>query len=123
MKKLIGSVALVAGLGLGAFALSTVLPASAQSPSSDSSSSSAPAGKPDGPKAKVKSALDGLVANGTITQQQEDAVIDALKGAIGPGGRPGLGKARALLGEAVKTAAGAIGITPDQLKSELPAGQ
>jgi hypothetical protein len=45
MKKLIGCLGIVAALGVGAFAISTVMPASAQSsPDTQSSSSSSPDG-------------------------------------------------------------------------------
>src|SRR5262245_31571828 len=80
MKKLLGFLAIVVALGASAFAISTVLPAGAQS-GPPSTSSTAPPEKGGG-RAAAKSALDGLVQKGTINQDQENAVIQALKGAL-----------------------------------------
>jgi len=70
-----------------------------------------------------KSALDPLVANGTITQAQEDAVIaalDAARPAHGPGGRggpghPGSGRLTA--------AAQALGMSEADLRTALEGGK
>src|SRR5437763_15416051 len=108
-RKLVASVAIAATIGGGAFALSTVLPAGAQT--GPSTSSGAPAGGAHGPRAKAKDALDGLVTDGTINQSQEDAVIAALKGAIGDGHGGGGGRARALIGAALQVSADKINIS------------
>jgi uncharacterized protein (DUF433 family) len=120
MKKLLGSVAIVAALGAGAFAVSTVLPAGAQS-SPPSTSSTAPPAKSGGRAAAAKSALDGLVQNGTINQDQENAVIQALKGALA-GKRPGRLQQRAV-GGMLKVAAGKIGVQPKDLIQARRNGQ
>jgi uncharacterized protein (DUF433 family) len=122
MKKLLGSIGIVAVLGAGAFAISTVLPAGAQSaPPSTSSSSSAPNGKANGRGAAVKSALDGLVQNGTINQDQENAVIQALKGVAKSDGRHGP-RAR-IAGGMLKVAADKIGVSPKDLVQARRNGQ
>lgn len=122
MKKLLGSLGIVAVLGAGAFAISTVLPAGAQSsPPSTSSSSSAPNGKGGGRGAAVKSALDGLVQNGTINQDQENAVIQALKGVAKSDGRHGP-RAR-IAGGMLKVAADKIGVSPKDLVQARRNGQ
>jgi hypothetical protein len=120
-RKLVASVAIAATIGGSAFALSTVLPAGAQT--GPSSSSSAPAAGANGPRAKAKAALDGLVTDGTITQSQEDAVVGALQGALGGGHGGRGGRARAVIGEALQVSADKIGVSVDQLKSELQAGK
>ena len=79
---------------------------------------SAPAPKDDW----VKSALDPLVSNGTISQAQEDAVIAALKAgrpAHGPGGRGGPGHGFGNLDAAAK----ALGMTADELRTALEGGK
>jgi polyhydroxyalkanoate synthesis regulator phasin len=118
MKKLLASVAIVAALGAGAFAISTVLPAGAQS-TAPSTSSAPPA---TGSRAEaVKSALDGLVQNGTINQEQENAVIGALKGALSGDGHGRL-HARIVRGM-VKVAADKIGVQPKDLIEARRNGQ
>src|SRR5262245_38295171 len=120
MKKLLATLGIVAVLGAGAFAISTVLPAGAQSNPS-SSSSSAPSGKSGGRAASVKSALDGLVQNKTITQDQENAVIQALKGALAGQGQ---GRLRTrIVGGMVKVAADKIGVQPKDLIQARRNGQ
>jgi polyhydroxyalkanoate synthesis regulator phasin len=125
MKKLIGSIGVVLALGAGAFALSTVLPAGAQtSPGGTSTDDPAgPAGRQK-PGERVKGVLDGLVANGTISQDQEDKIIAALQAAK-PAGGPGLRGPgiKGLIGKGVDTAAGALGITADELKADLKGGK
>ena len=125
LRKLAAGVAIATTIGAGAFALSSVLPAGAQTGPSTSSSSPAPS-VPSGPRARAKAALDGLVAKGTIDQSQEDAVISALRGALG--NRPGFqgplaGRVRGALGQVAQVAADKIGISVDDLKTELQSGK
>ncbi len=81
--------------------------------------------------------LDGLVADGTLTQDQADAVRDGVAGAAerwradhprpegGPGGPRGWGPGRGLphLEEAVAAAAEIIGVEPDALRDGLRDGR
>jgi 3-hydroxyacyl-CoA dehydrogenase len=120
MKKLIASIAIAAALGGGAFALNTVLPAGAQTDSGTQSQPGPDGRHPRGERAKA--ALDKLVQDGTITQAQEDAVIQALKDALP--GKDGRGVLRhKLLQAAIKVSAETIGISPGELKTELQAGK
>jgi hypothetical protein len=121
-RKIVATVAIAATIGGSAFALSTVLPAGAQTgPSTASSAAAAGAG---GPRAKAKAALDGLVTDGTIDQSQEDAVIAALQGAIGGRGGPRVGpRARGILEKAAQVAADKIGVSVDDLKAALKDGK
>jgi hypothetical protein len=126
MKKLLVSLGIVAALGGGAFAISTVMPASAQTStqSSPPASSTAPGTKAEGRAQAAKDALDGLVANGTITQDQENAVIDALKGALAQGGNGRFAGPRArITGGMLKVAADKIGVTPKDLIQARRNGQ
>lgn len=75
--------------------------------------------------AGIKDALEGLVSDGTITQDQADKVAetlnesDALKGPHGgPGRGGGLGGPLAL-----DTAAEALGLTAEELRTQLEAGK
>jgi uncharacterized protein (DUF433 family) len=120
MKKLLGSIGVVAALGAGAFAISTVLPAGAQS-SPPSPSSSAPPAKSGGRGTAAKSALDGLVQKGTINQDQENAVIQALKGALGGQGNGRL--RQRVVGGMLKVAANKIGVQPKDLVQARRNGQ
>jgi hypothetical protein len=85
--------------------------------STDSSTSTTAASKGDW----AKSALDPLVANGTITQAQEDAVIAALNAARpahgpgGKGGRHGFGN--------LSAAASALGMSEADLRTALEGGK
>jgi len=142
MKKVIATVSIITALGAGAFALNAVLPAGASSSSvfqtassTDSTSSSAPSNDPGAPKckeprAKFKDVLDGLVQNGTISQDQEDKIIQAFKDAkpekqpgTGPLGRHGrLGPGEIVKGM-IDVAANTIGVQPSDLANELKSGK
>src|SRR5262245_27243637 len=120
MKKVLGAIAIVAALGAGAFAISTVLPAGAQS-SPPSTSSGAPPAKSGGRAAAAKSARDGLVQKGTINQDQENAVIQALKGALTGQGH-GRIRERVVNGM-LRVAADKIGVQPTDLRQARRNGQ
>ena len=133
MKKLIATIGVIGALGAGAFALNAVLPAGATSSSvtqTASTSSGDPSPKCEGPRAKFKDVLDGLVQDGTIDQSQEDKIIQAFKDAAppkGPGAGP-LGKGLRARGRNVAkgmldTAANAIGVSTDELVTALQSGK
>jgi hypothetical protein len=70
---------------------------------------------------QIKDALAGLVKNGTINQSQADKVASTLATTIpdrGFGGHHGGGR-----GVDLDTAAGVIGVTTDQLQTQLQAGK
>jgi hypothetical protein len=78
---------------------------------------------------KLDETLQPLVDDGTITDAQRDAVVKQLEEAMpegrgGPGGfgHGGFGHARGLFGAGLDTAAKALGITTDELRTELRAG-
>lgn len=112
----------ILGLGLGAgLAASTLgliaVPAISGAQTSDpATTATAPAGRPDH-SARFAEALAPLVADGTISQSQSDAVVAALA-ANGPkGGMRGGGH-----GPGLDVAAQALGMTTDELHTALDGG-
>src|SRR3979409_1888138 len=91
MKKLIATISIITALGVGAFALNSVLPAGAVGSATNQATD--PSSDCGGPRVKFKGVLDKLVADGTITQAQEDAIIQAMKDAKA-GDKPGNGGPR-----------------------------
>ncbi len=126
MKKTnkFAALGLAAGLAAGGAAgLVVAVPAvsGAQSTSTttvDGSTATTDTGRPD-PGTRVNDALAPLVSDGTISQEQADKVAEALKDAMPMGGRGGgMGHG----GQGLDAAATALGITADELRTELEAG-
>jgi hypothetical protein len=117
MRKQMITIALASGLGLGAAAIAVPGIATA----ADTATGGAASGLADR-VAHLKSALAGLVTNGTITQAQADKVASTLAAQAPPmGGRghgPG-GPGRV----APETVAKILGITVDQLRTAQQSGQ
>lgn len=86
----------------------------------------------DRPKDPLKDVLDGLVAKGTITQAQADAIVQALHDArpspkpnvpdVKPG-RPGIPSVMSFVGDLTKAASQYLGIDLKALTTELRAGK
>lgn len=120
MRKQLATVGLAAALVAGgAGALAVAVPGISLAQDS-TSSTTAPAQPDKGAERadKLGEALKPLVDNGTITQDQANAVIDALKNAA-PKGGPGHGHG----GPGLDTAAQALGMTADELHTALESGQ
>jgi polyhydroxyalkanoate synthesis regulator phasin len=128
MKKLIASLGIAASLGVGAFALNTVSPAGAspslaQSSAQTSSTGSCPQ------RVSLKDVLDGLVKDGTISQDQQDKIVGALKAAHDSNKQsspqksgPAAPRVRAIQG-ALDVSANKIGVSVDELKTAVKGGQ
>jgi len=130
MHKRIAAIGLAAGLAAGGFAgvaLTTPALSGAQTSTTEATAQDPAvdqAERPDRPDRPDRSAmlvetLAPLVADGTITQAQADAVIAKLQEAgpkEGPGGRHGKGAK-------LDAAATAIGISVDELRTALESGQ
>ena len=98
----------------------------ADAPTDDTTGTDESADRPDR-GAWLEEALQPLVADGTITQAQADAVTSALQEAR-PEGRPGgrgigRGMGHGRIGHSLEAAATAIGIAPDELRTALRDGQ
>ena len=75
------------------------------------------------PGERLAARLQSLVDDGTLTTAQRDAVVTALEAARPDhGGRHG-GRHGGLRGEMLDVAATAIGVTADELKTEIQAGK
>lgn len=117
---------LTAGLlGGGAAGLLTTGTTLAGAQTADPNTATAPAAPaPDADSTKparsgwAKSALDGLVAKGTITQAQADEVLAALKAA-----RPDKGMGKGFRFGKLDAAASALGMTVEELRTALQGGQ
>ena len=130
MKKRFAAASLAAGLAGGAVAGIALTHPSISGAQTDTTTrhttvpgttgQTAPDQKPDRGQ-WAQDALAPLVANGTITQSQADAVIAALEAAR-PEGGPGFGHGFGH-GADLEAAATAIGITEDELRTALQSGQ
>jgi hypothetical protein len=84
-------------------------------------------GRPD-PSTRIAEVLAPLVDNGTLTQAQLDTVVQTLVDNMPQGGRGGHGGrgdhgGRGQRGEHLEAAATALGMTADELRTELQAGK
>lgn len=138
MKKLLIGGASIAALAAGSVAVATLSPiqlASArdgapaiemqagQAPSTTQPGQQGRQGGPRGPKrgpGGLDKALDDLVKDGTLSQEQADKVKAKLRSGMGHGGREGRPD---FMGAGLAEIAKSIGITEDQLKSELKSGK
>ena len=83
----------------------------------------------DRSKDKMKAILDALVAKGTITQAQEDAILQAFKDAApspkpnAKPGRPSGPNPMAFMGDLMRSASDYLGIDPKTLLPQLRAGK
>ncbi|MEY2452173.1 MAG: hypothetical protein QOD92_1747 [Acidimicrobiaceae bacterium] len=129
MKKLIATISIISALGIGAFALNTVMPAGALGIATNQAADPpADASGTCGPRATFKEVLDKLVADGTITQVQADAITQGMQEAVaanhpgGPGAHRGPMAVRVIEGM-LQVSADKIGVSVDDLKAALQSGQ
>ena len=78
----------------------------------------------DLPKDKLKATLDALVAKGTITLDQENAILKALADAAPkPPAKPRAPSVRAFLGDLTGASAKYLGLSPKELLTQLRSGR
>jgi polyhydroxyalkanoate synthesis regulator phasin len=127
MNKLIAATAGAAAIGVGALTVGSLLPVGALQTQEEESPAPPDdtGGERVGPRRILDAALTELVENGTLTQEQADAVlaevqerVDALPDRPGDG-HPWL----RLLYNGVEIAAETIGIEPAELREALRNGQ
>lgn len=126
LRRLAGGVAATAAMGVGVLGFTSVDPlgiASAQSGEETTEEGAGPAHVRPGPRALL-AALDELVADGTLTQAQADAVIETTREHFdgrpdGPGHHGPKGR---FLQNAVAVASETIGITPEELREATADG-
>jgi uncharacterized protein YidB (DUF937 family) len=131
LKKKAAAAAMAAGL-LGGGAAGLILGGTGVSGAQETTttveqqagdSTTTDAGRPD-PSERFSEVLAPLVEAGTITQAQADAVIAALAEAGPPqGGHGGRGEMGGRGGRGLDSAAEALGITADELRTALQGGQ
>ena len=129
MRKRVAAVSLAAGLAGGAIAgIALTQPGVSGAQTDTTTATTAPSSNGQAPPDKstwIQDALAPLVANGTISQSQADAVSNAVEAAKpemhrGPGGPGGPGFRH---GPELDAAAAAIGISTDDLRTALQSGQ
>src|SRR5256885_1284167 len=113
MKKLIATIGVVASLGIGAFALNSVMPVSAGTLDPTPASTASDSDTGCSTRTTVKDVLDNLVTDGTIPSDQESAIIDALKTARQSNRADRPGRQLHAIREAAQVAADKIGVSVD----------
>jgi polyhydroxyalkanoate synthesis regulator phasin len=123
MKKRATTLVLATTLGIGGLAAGAVLvPSIATAATSDTTVTDAVGDR----VSRITEALAGLVSDGTITQDQADAVAstlaESLPGPGGPGGHGGPGGPGGRGGPGIEVAAETLGRTEDEVRTALEGG-
>ncbi len=123
MRKIVASVAAAGTLAAGGTAVAVLNPfqgAGAQTaPPTTAPASPRAAGRGDA----LKKILDDLVSKGTITQQQEDAIVQAVKSHVGVEGKGRLGRFALHRKELGTEVAKLLNTTPQDLRAQLKSGK
>lgn len=112
---------------VGGVAFATFQPSSPDLLSAVSTSPSGTATDQAPPKDRIKAALDALVKKGTITQAQEDAILQALQQTAPPRPKPPVGplvpNIKFFIGDLMRTTTTYLGLSPKDLGAQLRAGR
>jgi hypothetical protein len=108
----------VLGMGLLGGVAFAMTPASAGAATAMAPDSRIASAAQDQRAGKLKAALDALVAKGVITQAQEDAIIDALKG-----DHKDHPRLKEFVGDVFKSSVDYLGLPADQVKKDLRSGK
>lgn len=110
--------------GAAAFAAFQPTATAAIVAATDTGATAVAAAEKDRPKDGIKTILDRLVASGTITQAQEDAILKALKDAAGQHkDRRGAELLKRALGELMEVSVSYIGLPKEAVMGQLKAGK
>ena len=124
MKGKLAASAIAGILGLAVTGAAALAAFQAPDPTSASSVVAGTAGltqtDKEGAKDRVKDILDKLVANGTITQAQDEAILKAFREAAGSNDK---GELKHVLGDLTKLSSDYLGIPLGQLKQQLADGK
>lgn len=129
LTLVLASTAIAGGIALGASAIPAMASSTTPTPSASSSTGSSDSSTTDAARtadieARIASDLAGLVTDGTLTQEQADKVASTLAAKMPAGGRGGHGDHGGRGGFGGLTAAAtAIGVTEDELRTQLEAGK
>ena len=126
MHKLLAGAALSAAVIGGAAAVVVVNPlgiADAQSTATTAPADPAAPAAGHRPGQVLDEVLNGLVVDGTLDQAQADAVRDGVKAKVGDGAKGGPHGRGPGMREGLDAAASALGMTADELRTELQGGK
>ncbi|MCB0961095.1 MAG: hypothetical protein KDB04_16420 [Acidimicrobiales bacterium] len=119
MGKRIAAVGMAAAIGVGGLAVAATNPLGVAGAQDGTEASTAPVADREGP---LPRALDRLVADGTLTQEQADAVLSATKDEVEQGRADRKERRADRRAELLQVVADAIGSTPDDVKAGLEGG-
>ncbi len=124
MKKLVASGVAALSIATGSLAVAVLNPLGAASAQTDSTTTTVPAAETTTTApargGALKSVLNGLVTDGTITQAQADAITAKMDAARAANPAPGKGM-RGVGGANLDEIATVLGITADDLQTQLKA--
>ena len=127
MKKLVAGGVAALSIATGSLAVAVLNPLGAASAQTDGTTTTAPATGSTGTTpapvkgGALKSVLDALVTDGTITQAQADAITAKLDAARAANPAPEMGR-RGFGGAGLDDIAAALGITAADLQTQLQSG-
>ena len=119
MGKKLAAVGMAAAIGVGGLTVAAVNPAGAQNAPATTTQASGQNATREGP---LQRALAALVADGTLTQEQADAVASTTKAEAESGRAEHKEKAKARRTATLAVVAEALGSTPEKVKAALADG-